>query len=261
MATVELGSTVITNGWGYSASEPGSTINGGYFQRPLAEWDPELKPWSEWHRVNIAMTVRGPNIQVCGSRFDNVGDAVAVAAINQYRAGDNFCLGSLKATRVHDDFIENDGMRTGVVFNCLGDGVFNGFSCRPVSNPPSRTGVADSMYVEKCLIRLQSFYNSYNTPKYGFNRHGSFFKWSSYAPPIELKDNAFAAASLGLDSASLDPPSTLRRSTGTTLLWLGEGQWPEHSLARWRQVEPAVKYLSGAAASALWQEKVSGWKR
>lgn len=262
MTTYDLGTQLFTEGWGYKASEAGGVINGGFFQRPLADWDPELTPWSEWHRVNIAMTIVAPRVSVCGTRFDNVGDAVCVAAVNQYKAGDNFALGSLKATRVHDDFIENDGMRSGIVFNCLADGVMTGFSCRygGYSETP-RTGINDVMHIEKCLIRLQGYYNSYNTAKYGFNRHASFFKWSSIAPRVDLKDNTFAAASKGIDVTSLDPPSTLRTCTGTRLLWLGAGQWPTESANKWRAVDPGVEILSGVAAQQAWNSAVANWKR
>jgi hypothetical protein len=246
MTTIELGTGVIAGGWGMSASEAGMTINGGMFQRPPVEWDPQMVAWTNWHRVNTALSIKAPNVTNCGTRYDNVGDAIAVGGINQYVGG--------------DDFLENDGNRSGLCFNCKVDGAMNIFSCRPGGTP--RDGSKDTYHIEKNIVRLWPYYNSYNTPKYGFNRHASFFKWSPYAPMTILQDNVFCTDSMGYDGLnSLNPPSTLVSASGTVLLWTGEGDWPAESLAAWRKADPSVEYLHGQDAIDEWDKQCIEWSR
>ena len=87
-------------------------------------------------------------------------------------------------------------MNSGVVDDSKFDGC-TVFMSSMDNSSPFVNGGTNRVEVKNSLVWLRPFHNSYNTTKYGFDRHGGFFKWAQtpatdgVAPKLSVHDSVF----------------------------------------------------------------------
>lgn len=144
---------------------------------------------------------------------------------------------SLRNTYMHyirDDFVENDGLLSGEIVNCLADQVFVFVSARPGKNAnpeildartPPMVSIRDS------LVHLSPM--PHDGDMKGKERAhiedgkvcGKLFKWSRWGGTVEVSDCIFRVD--GMSSSGKTSMGFPRGSyKNVTLIWLGEGDYP-----------------------------------
>jgi hypothetical protein len=163
---------------------------------------------------------------------------------------------------IHDDCIENDGMFEGLIV----DSKFDGCNTFLSSNtgeifdvPPDGSG--RTVRIERTLVRLQGYEQSFDVPKYGTNRHGGFFKFSNnpatgIPPKLVIRDSTFRSddpASYGGNvngQLGLPPGSVCER-----VMLIGTESWPERDLRSW--VDQCTDLTFGDASD--WWNQIVAW--
>lgn len=239
-------------------------IVGGLF---TATYPSETASWDIWHDHTSAI-IAEPNTQLIGTRFYNVGDAVAfnLAATDWKVVGMRVdsVLGDTKGGYVHDDCVQNDGMNNGVITDSKLDGCMVFLSAASADN----VGTGRTVEVSDTLVRLRPYWNSYNTAKYGFNQHGGFFKWSGRTPQLYVHDSMFRADQRGSYGGNVNgflalPPGS--RCHDVTLVAKGgwgsdpanptNPAWQQRDIDSWRSQCTRLRFAQGPA----WDRAVAEW--
>jgi hypothetical protein len=182
--------------------------------------------WDEMHDPNNAGFIfENPDFTVQGVRIHNVGDG-----IRPREGATDFTITDVWLSRVRDDCVENDHLNGGVVNDSLFDGCFVGFSARHSS--PSESGAENLWIIQSSLVRLEEMPGP---PDGGDVGHKGFFKWISWGDPtspsprLALYDNVFMAEGYGdLSSGRMGiPPGKLADCANNTMVWLGDGEYPD----------------------------------
>ena len=225
---------------------------------------PETTPWSVWHDT-YALIHENRDPTVVGVRLFNTGDGIAFT----HRAHNWKVIGVRADGRglfagayIHDDCIENDGMFEGLVVDSKFDGcnVFlSSNTGKEYEVPPDGTG--RTVRIERTLVRLQPFEQSFDVPKYGPNRHGGFFKFSNnpatgIPPELVIRDSTFKADDRGYYGGNVNgqlglPPG----SVCERVMLIGTENWPERDLQSW--IDQCTDLRFGDAND--WLEQVILW--
>jgi hypothetical protein len=225
--------------------------------------DPENTPWTTWHRVS-GMTVLTPNIDIVGTRIYNQGDAIAFGpeATNWSVTGLRIDGPNGTSGYIHDDCIENDSMHSGTIADSMFDGCSIFLSAMDNSSP-YRNGGTNRVEVSNSMVWVRPYHNSYNTEKYGFDRHGGFFKWAStpskdgVAPRLHVHDSTFRADSPAAYGGSSN--GRLGLPEGTTchnVTLINSHTWPATELASWtRQCTNLT-----LATTSTWDTRAAAWE-
>jgi hypothetical protein len=224
--------------------------------------DPENTPWATWHRV-VGMTVLTPNIHLVGTRIYNQGDGISFesTATNWSVTGVRVDGPNGQSGYIHDDCIQNDNMHNGLVDDSKFDGC-TVFLSAIDNSAPYTDGGANRLEVRNSLVWVRPFHNSYKTDKYGFDRHGGFFKWAStpskdgVAPKLDVHDSTFRAddpaAYGGNSNGFLGLPEG---STCNNVTLINTQAWPADELASWtRQCTNLT-----LATTSTWDAQVRTW--
>lgn len=226
--------------------------------------DPENTPWATWHSI-IGMQVLVPNLKVVGTTFRNEGDLVSfqVTATNWSLIGiRSDGGGAAPSGYIHDDCIENDFMNSGLVDDAKLDGC-TVFLSAISGGPTPVDGHLNTVEVRNSLVRLQGYHNSFDTPKYGFDRHGGFFKWASnpvtdgVAPQLHVHDSVFRADTPGVYGGNSN--GFLGLPSGTNchdVTLINTSAWPAGDLASWQNQCTNITYGS----TADWDTAVATWE-
>jgi hypothetical protein len=227
--------------------------------------DPENTPWTTWHRVT-GMTVVTADAHIVGTSFSDEGDGISFAstATNWSVVG----VAAVGATGspgayIHDDCIQNDGMNSGLIDDSLFDGCMDFLSSIWGSTGTPADGSANTVEVSNTLVRLQPYYNSYDTAKYGFDQHGGFFKWAmvpatdGVPPQLYVHDSVFRSDTPAHYSGNLNgwlalPPNT--RCDNVTLV--GTSAWPLSDIASWTSQCTNLTF----GTTSTWDTDVANWK-
>jgi hypothetical protein len=209
------------------------------------------------------LTVLTTNFQVVGTRIYNQGDGIEFdpTATNWRVVGVRMDGPNGSSGYIHDDCIQNDGMNSGVV----DDGKFDGctvFMSSIDNTSPYTNGGSNRVEVKNSLVWVRPFHNSYNTAKYGFDRHGGFFKWAAtpskdgVAPKLSVHDSTFRADDPGAYGGNANgflglPPGTA--CNNVTLI--NTQAWPADELASWTSQCTNLTL----ATTSTWNAKVSAW--
>ena len=260
-------STLNTSGYGVGIklyAETGSRddmcLVGGSIKSSL---DAQATLWDTWHKVT-GLTVLTSNFQVVGTHFFNQGDAISFPTdlntnwkvIGVDASGAPGSAGAY----IHDDCVEDDAMNAGLVDDSKFDGC--GSSFLSADSTPNHDGGANLVEVTDTLVRLQSMYNSFDPAKYGYNRHGGFFKWAGdpsvdgVPPMLYVHDSTFRADSPAAFAGNANgwlalPPNT--RCNNVTLI--NTASWPARDLASWTSQCTNVTF----GTTADWNAKVAAW--
>jgi len=225
--------------------------------------DPENTPWETWHRVN-GLTVLTTNFQVVGTRITNQGDMIDFedTATNWKVTGVRTDGGGGSTSGyIHDDCIQNDGMNSGVVDDSKFDGC-TVFMSSMDNSSPFVNGGTNRVEVKNSLVWLRPFHNSYNTTKYGFDRHGGFFKWAQtpatdgVAPKLSVHDSVFRSDDPAAYGGNANGFLGLPPGTSCNNVTLVNTQtWPADELRSWTSQCTNLTL----ATTATWNAKVSAW--
>jgi hypothetical protein len=198
----------------------------------------ESTPWGAWHDT-AAMIVQEGDFELIGTRFDNLGDGVRFSR----REAQDWTVRGVRMTRVHDDCIENDWMHSGTIDDSLFDGCYVFYSARG----PSENGIDggdNTVTITDSLVRMEPMPALYDgSPGPG---HGPLFKLAGdpgqgRSPRLVIRDSVFRLDQApshdraGVPTLNHDrDPSTPglpyldpADCSGNTVVWLGEGPFPD----------------------------------
>lgn len=188
-----------------------------------------------------------------GLRAHNVEDGVRV--LGKVQDGDTAIVSGLYLSYIRDDAIENESNTINLVFkDCLVDGTYMGFACRPakgssrydMENPPDAT-----LSIEDTLLRLEAMpYRVGKEAPDGWG-HGHLFKWSAAAPKkVIIRNSIFVVERQSCQSRSAMrfPPGT--ECENVTLIWLGGGKYPG---------ELPEKGVSVTDDISIWHKAKAAW--
>jgi hypothetical protein len=133
------------------------------------------------------------------------------------------------------------------------DGCYSGVSTNPSSTDTTSDGRANTLTIERTLLRLQPMPTVYKGTAPG---HAGFFKWNDAgrSPKLSLHDDVFRVdqkpnhGTLGL------PTGYDVSCSGNTIVWLGTGTFP--GAASWLAKCPDTRIVTALAA---WDDAVAVW--
>jgi hypothetical protein len=244
---------------------------GGFIQsnKPWdATWD-DHKDLDGPTRNSAAIHNHSTGMVVSGVHYFNVHDGDrttdAVDWIIQHSWGDY----------VRDDCIENDDLRSGLVYDTLWDGCYTGISTRPSSGDDSTEGAGELVELDHVLLRLQPMPYPYKWESkpgildengepwdgtgvpYG---HGNFFKMTdeSRNPDFAIRNSVFMATHFTTAKKLDFPPESLMRACeNNTIVWLGPGDYP--GTLPTGKFPGCFTILTGQAGHDFWRQKVTDW--
>jgi len=218
----------------------------------LGEFPPDTS-WTTMHDkygliVRSSDSVGAAGIRIHKARVFNYGDNVAFDA--QGDTDWHMCGCYLKYAR--DDGIENDWYNNGTIRDCFIDGCYDGISAREYGSPPDGSG--NLITIENSLIRLQGMDSVFGG---SVPNHNAFWKWHANAPQIILRNVVFRADSTsqegnGAGMYMAPPPGKCIESVGNTMVWLGQGSFPE-------TLPGGFTLLTGQTGIDFWNEAAAAW--
>jgi hypothetical protein len=218
----------------------GGTIVGTY---------PTDTPWDVFHHTG-AFNIANPDSVVEGVRVHDYGDAV-----NIREGAARFTVHGAHTSFIHDDCLQDDYLAAGVITDSLFDGCYVGISTRPSASNTTSDGHANRLVLDGSLLRLQPMPTVYKGPAPGT---GGFFKWDEDAhrsPTLVLHDDVLRADQTP-NHGSLAPPAGYRvECSGVTIVWLGDGPFPE--TAAWRAACPDTRIVTDVG---VWNDAVRAWR-
>lgn len=190
-------------------------------------------PWSTWHD-SYGMTIRHPQFTAVDLRVDNVGDGVAFTG-----GANDFRVVGTRMTRVHDDCIQNDSMRGGVIEDSYLE-CYGGVSARGYSGY-EYNGSGNTLTVKNTLMYAKSMPSTYLNN--GLPGHIGWFKFSASnvgqgTPPLlNLENVTLRVDTAPLPNHELKLPPQYRDAanvwhdwpmtcTNVTIVWTGAGAYP-----------------------------------
>jgi hypothetical protein len=192
---------------------------------------PHEVPWRVMKRFYDGDGVRieaSGELIVDGTYVENVEDGFSP------RGDGYWILRGSHMRYIRDDFVENDGLLSGEISDCLADGVYVFLSARPGRNAdphaldkrkPPVVKIRDTLvhlqpmpYDGDMKLTNQRFIK-------GGNTCGMLFKWSRWAGTVDVADCIFR-----VDAMAASGPKPMRFPEGVyrsvTLVWLGDGDYP-----------------------------------
>jgi hypothetical protein len=245
-------------------SRQGICIVGGNYFTTL---DREESPWDTiWHQ-RWGLIVKTPDTTIVGPNLYNTGDGImfeGATPSNWQIIGANASGPDGAGAFIHDDCVENDGMHAGAIIESKFDGCAGFYSSILDPNPgvDMPDGSADEIVVAGTLVRLQSMKNSFAPTKYGYGRHGGFFKLAfadegdlrgdGTPPKLVLRNSFFRsddpAAYGGNTGGKLGVPAGTECTNVTIIGWEA---WPTAEVASWER----------ACGSELHKGSIDDWNQ
>ena len=253
---------------------------GGYF-RSGKPWDAS---WADHKatsqpdlpgRNSAAIANRSTGTTVTGVHTHNVHDAFRSTSAVDWELQHSW------STYTRDDAVENDGLNSGRVYDCLFDGTYVGISVRPDDELDAQGNV---LTLRKVTIRMQAMPYPYkwntrpqnvvdenNKPwVQGVSRgipygHGPMFKIISGDDPKNMhwsiKHCTFVAMTNMENTSFLDFPdaSLIDELENVTVVWLGDGPYPGYLPTDAFPGEITV--LTGEAGLDFYWTRVRDWHR
>lgn len=177
------------------------------------------------------------------------------------RGGGTWILRNSHLKYVRDDFVENDGLLSGEIDNCLAEGVFVFLSARPgKTNDPEVLKMLDAR--EPPVVRIRNTLAHLEPMPFdteGENKRyiikdgkacGQLFKWSPWGGTVEVSNCIFRR-----DQMCSTGPTPMSFPDGkyenVTLIWLGEGDYPK----------PLPKGVKLSRDVSIWDRAREKWLR
>ena len=221
---------------------------GGNF---IGVFDP--RTWSDWSAAKRVYGLRVEqlgDVEVCGVSVQNVGDGIKVrSSRGAYEVRHCYLKGCM------DDAIECDDLRTFTVDDVLIESAHVCFAFREHKDARGTVdGGGKLISISNTLAALVPQQAVYKGKSPG---HGGFIKYSTNQnghrrPRIKLRNNIWMASQdANYNSLSLDPMGDVILSENNTLIWTGEGDFPEPLPTGWTLSRDRT----------LWDDAVANWKR
>jgi len=216
----------------------------------------------EASRNSAAIEARGECVTIDGVHARNVSDGVRLVDARDWR------IERCWLDYIRDDAIENDHLSSGIVHDCLLDGVYSAFSARPPRGHLDAEAAGSVLTVDSCLVRLepQPYPHKWET-KPGVvttggipYSHGPFFKRRRDGSGRDdlryrLRWSVFLAQHCGAAGIDFPPDELLDECIGVTVIWLGEGEYPG------QLPSAGVRLVTGDLGRAEWAACVQDWHR
>ncbi len=207
-------------------------------------------PWNTMH--DKYGQVAQPNAG--GAHIENLRVFDYGDGISHDRSGPNWTVRGVYVKYSRDDCIENDFYHSGTVEDVFLDGCYSAFSMRQYIALGDSS--ANHLVVRNSLIRLQAYDAAYSGPA---PNHNAFWKLHQNAPRIELYDNIFRADAASYEGQGpgsyMIPPSgappwdKLATCSNNTIVWLGQGSFPE----------PLPACFTVTTDKTVWDNAVAAW--
>lgn len=202
--------------------------------------------------------IEAPGEQIVDRAYmDNVQDGFSP------RGGGYWILRNSYLKYVRDDFVENDGLLSGEIVDCLADGVYVFLSARPGKSADPEILDAREPPVVKIrdtLVHLQPmpYDGDMKLTAKRFIKDGKtcgqLFKWSRWGGTVEVSN-----CIIRWDQMAASGPTPMSFPKGTyenvTLIWLGEGDFPK-PLPEGVTLSRDVKLWGDARAAWLKRHKI-----
>lgn len=225
---------------------------------------PITATWGETKRNGggYAITVNGKGAVVEGARIHNHHDAFV-----PYRS-DGFVFRDNWVSYTRDDCIENDGHAEGAVLRNLFDGCYVFYSgTNGVMNGAVGAGAGGTVRIEGNLVRIENMPGPYQRGSALGDRtrsgYGRFFKTrgrDDRVPAIIMRDNVLAfevpAERSSVNAHLYGPHVRITDCANNTLLWFGEGSFPDRLPAEW---EACFTIITGSEARERWDRLRQEW--
>lgn len=192
---------------------------------------------------------------VDGTCFENLEDAVGP------RGGGRWTVRRVHAKEIRDDFVENDGLLSGEIDDCLIEESWTLLSARPgkASDPKRLAGTPE---LQPHVVIRNTLFHAMPMPydgdmklddqRYIVNGKagGKIFKWSPSGGTVEVRDCVFRVDAM---SASGGPSMAFPAGTyrNVKLVWLGEGDYPT----------PLPEGVEVMRDASVWEQARQGWLR
>ena len=209
-------------------------------------WDQNTTAWDAYHSM-AGMHVQVDSPLVLGFRVHNYGDGVRFMD----PVTKSFTLRGAWFSDIHDDGVENDTYKTGLVEDSFFDGVYVAFSGRPAKAVYQQIDGRNITYtIRNNIVRLKGFALTAGAP----NTSAGFFKIENRLPERNMKwvveGNVFRAdAKNGVGSLCLNQHGKFT-ARNNIIVWLGAGDYPCAIPPGWTLTRD-VK---------VWDAAVAAWK-
>jgi hypothetical protein len=198
-------------------------VEGGRYTCGLAD-DEE---WRTFHDAVAILAKDGcTHLKVIGAEIGECGDGIRFPSVNSFE------IRGVYAKHCGDDAVENDTLRGGLIQDCLFDWCWVFLSCRLAKavDPSNFQFPKQTIEIRDSLIRLYPQKGVNKPDEYPAWGHNGFFKWDGTVstPYLKIHNCIFYAHQKAQQmSMTLNPKGDLIESSGNTLVWLGEGEYPE----------------------------------
>jgi hypothetical protein len=200
--------------------------------------------WYDMHDVlgGSGFRVQGTNVHIDRVFLDNMEDAFNFPGYGAAPyEGDGFVVSNCYVTYNRDDFIQNDGILAGHVFDCLVDGTFTGISERPDTGSAQESFPApagEQIILDSLLLRLHAMPGPFVAPRVQGDPtvlgHGELFKWDWAHPGVSnqpvINNCIFyveqAPNNHGTPTGTCNFPANTEVHGTNTVVWTGGGEFP-----------------------------------
>lgn len=188
----------------------------------IGKWNQATTPWSSYHST-AGMHARVDTSVVEGLRVHNYGDGIRFMEPSTKA----FVLRGAWFSDIHDDGVENDLYKTGLVEDSFLDGVYVAFSGRPAAATYQTIDGSKITYtIRNNVVRLKAFALTAKAP----NTSGGFFKIENRLPARNMKwvveGNVFRADGRpGTGTLCLNQHGKFT-ARNNILVWRGTGNFP-----------------------------------
>ncbi len=189
-------------------------------------YDPATTSWELYHNVSDWGGLGARSI-VEDFRSTNMGDCIGYGP-----EGDNFTIRRVRCIDMHDDCIESDWMKAGVVRDALFEGCYVFLATRPRSSIASSvTGAANTIVMDSVIV-----WHKETRTGYGYNGWsvGPLFKFSrdtpSRSPKVRLSNVVFRVdRQANFQGVNLNEQGLVTCVVNCTVVWGQPGPYP-HTL-------------------------------
>ncbi len=281
---------------GVDHGEGGSCLSGG---RITGGYDPDTTSWSRYHS-SAGFGFRVGNFLWENTYVENFGDGVRIAnkqdenTCQVLQDANHFTVRGVYMKDMHDDCVENDWSRAGVIEDSLFEGCYTGFSTRAGNRCAAELtdSTRNVVTITNSLIWMKPVPTILETGTVVgnselFKDEAGSSEWTLYNNVIRADDFPIGESyekCMGLNggdgncvgygvrrypgSPLGDPNSKLARCGNNVFVWLGEGDYPPpYNDSGWRiplqnlrdpvTDQPCFTFTKDVS---VWDEAVQEWK-
>jgi hypothetical protein len=186
--------------------------------RVIGTASPTSTSWSSYHDT-YAFSLNGPGFVIENAYAENVGDGV-----KWFDVADNWTVRRVHLKDMHDDCVETDWMKSGLIRDVLFEGCYVFLATRPNSSV-SGSGAANTVTVDGAVVWMKPTQTVYSGPSPSTSAILKIDE--SRSPRLVLKNIVLRVdVKPGVSNACLNPANLVKQSVNNTVVWLGSGDYP-----------------------------------